>query len=218
MGLDVHLTYKESTRIEQPSEKYPAHLNKIGYFRSSYNSSGFDSVMRALELPTLDAIFDVGNDDYNVMVDWEQAKARAVQLLDQYLALKQSEGPWQYKATLESFFLKTKDPLPSSVAEASKHFYNELDRHTKQENNTKLPAGFRNYIRADGCYWLDGREVFAVIKGPTTFTGTDSVYIITKRQPDEWEWYQQAIEIIIETCDHVLKQSDPANYSLIWSG
>src|SRR5690348_14525919 len=43
----------ESEYIENNSAQFPEHMFKIGYFRSSYNSGGINSVLRGYGIPDL---------------------------------------------------------------------------------------------------------------------------------------------------------------------
>jgi len=71
-------------KIEIDSEKYPEHMFKIGYMRSSYNSGGFNSVVREIvghDLYWLFAVKDVN--EYIVRPDWKVAATRCQMLIDQ---------------------------------------------------------------------------------------------------------------------------------------
>jgi hypothetical protein len=46
MEGDFYVRPSEMTNIELPSTLHPDHMFKIGYFRSSYNSDGINSVLR----------------------------------------------------------------------------------------------------------------------------------------------------------------------------
>lgn len=67
--------------IEQPSATDPKHLLKLGYFRSSYNGAGLNSVLRDRDLPTLDDIFCPPSDEYYFRPNWEGCRSRAQEVL-----------------------------------------------------------------------------------------------------------------------------------------
>lgn len=57
MGLDIHL-YDHNRVINEKSEKHPDHYCEKGYLRSSYNSSGFNSVVGNMIGKEMHYIFD----------------------------------------------------------------------------------------------------------------------------------------------------------------
>lgn len=56
--------------VNMPSKKYPNHYFRIGYFRSSYNSSGINYVLRDRLGIDLYDIFDAKDSGYYVEPDW----------------------------------------------------------------------------------------------------------------------------------------------------
>jgi hypothetical protein len=52
----------------------------------------------------------------------------------------------------------------------------------------------------------------------------EHVWVADDEQPGEAfsgnmkSWYQQALEVVVETCEWVLGQPDPSKYLLHWSG
>lgn len=98
MGLDVYLKKRldvpvlaaegeleDSVDVRLDSKTAPEHYFKIGYFRSSYNRGGINSVLANLEIPGLYEIFDVGDDHgYEITVDWDDALTRANAAIEQY--------------------------------------------------------------------------------------------------------------------------------------
>src|SRR5690606_13005631 len=79
----------EETEVpNEDSALHPENIFKVGYFRSSYNSSGINSVLYNIGVPTLNDIFlPEGHDSYYVVPDWEQSLAsctEAIKKLDEY--------------------------------------------------------------------------------------------------------------------------------------
>ena len=67
MGLSKYgcIPDEGEEKIEIDSKKYPENYNKIGYFRSSYNSGGMNSVLDDLGVPDLYEIFPHDDGEYN---------------------------------------------------------------------------------------------------------------------------------------------------------
>ena len=81
---------KDSRRIiDIPSEKYPDHYWKIGYFRSSYNSGGINSVCRDNNIPDMYSVFDMTDNFGNYFLpNWEECLKRAEIWLEQLKGIK----------------------------------------------------------------------------------------------------------------------------------
>jgi len=214
MGLDVCLyhcpspgnsTQQELPRIEKSSQLHPNHLFKIGYFRSSYNEHGFNSVMENLGLPTLYDIFSDATrlDDYYVRPDWKQSKVLVEKALKQFKKLLQTSAS-EYKVT----FVNSRNKV-SSRREALAAFLEEVESHNRSK-------GFPAYLSKNGTFYLDKPlKVRGIIggKGPAGFQG---VYLVYDAEEDAYLWYLQALEIVRETIDWVLKQTNPREYVLGW--
>jgi hypothetical protein len=70
-----------SEKIELPSVKYPDHMFKIGYMRSSYNASGLNGVLGSRIGRSLYDVFSEAGDNYVVKPDWERSREVAVAML-----------------------------------------------------------------------------------------------------------------------------------------
>lgn len=75
LGLGEWGQYLKEKDIKKDSKKYPEHMFKIGYFRSSYNSGGINHVLNDYGMEDLYWIFQVG-DDYHIFPDWDEALNR----------------------------------------------------------------------------------------------------------------------------------------------
>jgi hypothetical protein len=100
MGLDVYLYHYEDfakvkdsldgmeedpgEHINQDSQEFPEHYFKIGYFRSSYNSGGLNSILNDAIKKDLYWIFQTSQ-DYYVQPDWKSSRRRAVQVLEEFI-------------------------------------------------------------------------------------------------------------------------------------
>lgn len=125
LGLDEYgEDAKRKHEIEIDSKKYPEHYFKIGYFRSAYNGSGFNSVVPTMVSDgTLSHVFDV-TDDYITKPDWNQAKENAVALLGRLTESIETNGSYRvmdigglHKTSVES----ESDALEVFLGEKRKH-------------------------------------------------------------------------------------------------
>lgn len=208
MGLDVFLKrgpHNEkdcaAETIEQPSVRYPEHYFKVGYFRSSYNESGFDSCMRQYGLATLDAICGVGNDDYVVVPDWPAV----VEQTDAALAaFDAASDRMRYRVFTESFF----GGFAVERADAALALF--LDEMEKG-------SSFGAWSSARGYFTKEQLRVHGLIPG-RDLIGSPCVYVVTASNAESIARYRQALEIVRETAEWVLAQPDPKAFHLHWSG
>lgn len=205
LGLDKWGSDKNAAEgIEICSEKYPDHYFKIGYFRSSYNGGGINHILENMGLPRLDKIFDVPRDEYYVHPDWVRARANLVKLLEDF---KAKPG---YRVRHVSGNILTSDRGPNSEKEALDAFLEEVE----ENKNSTFDEGYSN---AKGEFHIKTpMKVLGMIPGTYSLLGErNCVYVIT--ESENW-WYEQAIEIMIDTCDYVLAQENINQYYLHWSG
>jgi hypothetical protein len=201
MGLDVYLANATSGEIQIDSTLYPDHMFKIGYFRSSYNNSGINTVLGDIGIPSLYEIFLPG-DAYTFTPDWQAALERTDSAISAFDAAV-SQG------VFGAFFVSAYDYNVASNADAICVFKQQL---RKQEEHD---MGFRSFSNREGYFCLDGTEIVAVIPGKGFFA--NGAYVVFERDRESLEWYRHALEIVRETIQHVLAQEDPTNYHLEWS-
>jgi len=198
-GNVIELDYAPGeTVIELNSNKYPEHMFKVGYFRSSYNESGIEQVIpNFIDHPCLRYIFNAG-DEYEFSPDWEAALAKTKQVISM-VNEKLKEGSYGVM-TMPLFLAAANDP-----AAAMKIFLNELKEGR---------SSFDSYSNRHGDFFMkEPLKVHAAISGKQY--GQPCVYLIID---SEVSWYQQALEIVQETIEYVLAQDDPQKYYLHWSG
>lgn len=232
MGLDVYLkkwedikgwekcnNYEDNeeclnfTYIEQPSSKYPDHLFRVGYFRSSYNESGINYKLRNIIGLDLYSIFNPPPLDksYHFQPDWELAKSIAQKTLrdlkdyinkGSYGILKIDENPLVYR----------NNNAVTSEALALQKFQEILKKH--------CDSPFGNFTSANGHFFLSQPlKVLGVLHGrmeDVLGVTRNCQYIIY--EDDNLEWYVQCLEIVEETCDWVLSQPERDRYCLAWTG
>jgi len=102
----------QAKRIEEPSTIDPDHMFKIGYFRSSYNDGGLNSIMQEqLGGRDLYWVFQPPEDrEYCFCPDWAIARGRINQLVSEWKE-KLEDGCF---SVLESRYNEFSGPLPES--------------------------------------------------------------------------------------------------------
>ena len=214
LGLDEYgamIAGREEVRID--SSEHPEHMFKIGYFRSSYNDGGLNHLLRsAMEGRDLYWIFEPPQDGGYFKPDWCKARTRANKVLGDLRKYAREEGWAVHSANLHFDSAN----LPSSSEEALAAFRAEIESHEKRSKASPPPPipSFRAYSSLKGEFNLDGEPTFALIPGAGVL-GRPCVYVITKAE--DLEWYVKALEIVVETCDYVLKQKSKCRHRLCWS-
>lgn len=199
---------RPKTKIEFDSTKYPEHMFKIGYFRSSYNPSGTNSVLRDLIGMDLYSIFNVNN-EYYVKPVWFSALIQAKKALDKLKEFKETNGNIIAVET-ENPFMQLSDTAPKNKKEVIDLF---LEEKKKIENNP-----FGSYSNSKGSFFFEAPlKTLAFIPGKD-YLGNKTIYLICEGEEDRLDWYLQALEIVIETCEYVLSQGDSDKYYFHWSG
>lgn len=216
--LDVPLDEYDSVlmpeeKVKIDSAKYPEHYFKIGYFRSSYNSGGINSVMGRLSLPDLYAVLGYERvDDYLFTPDWAATKQRALAAAEAIRSL--DGGDIDIMSISPNVFIG-EDKLPKSEQEVRTLVLAEL-----KKSSSFGDSGYSNGI---GNFYPKGIQVLAMVPGlDDSFTKalfnkpTPCVYVAFRKEGGN-KWYAEAMEIVAETCDWVLSQEDPTAYHLHWS-
>lgn len=185
--------------IELPSNLYPDHYFKIGYFRSSYNSSGINSVLRNYGLKTLGGLFNNHNDEYNQLPDWNSALDNVNECIEQLKNV--------YPCRVDKIILR--NDIVDNERSAMELFMDEKQKN--QDINREF-----NYSNKQGeFFFAQPLEVLAFIPGKSNLFNQEVVYVINKSNND---YYIQALEIVRETIKYVLEQGDINKYYLKWSG
>lgn len=219
LGLDEWGSHPGKTKIEMDSKKYPDHYFKIGYFRSSYNDGGINSVLGRLGFPDLYDIFPHEEGDYEFFPNWEKSLQLSNNLKKSYKShIESDSGKYDVMTIDHNSFIDPKE-FVDSEEKAFALFESEL----KKQNGRASTC----YSMKDGVFYFEPLEVVAMISGKKEgiiekiFTGESVVvpchYVIYKKSDDTLNWYLQALEIIIETIEWVLEQKDMENYYLVWS-
>jgi hypothetical protein len=207
--------------IEINSALDPEHLFKVGYFRSSYNEGGINSIARKHGIPGLYEIFEPG-DRYEFTPNWEKARKIAVSAIEQWRALQSQLQGFRTLSVDFNCFTNISE-YERTDADCLKLFMEQWE----QKKDDK--EGFRSYSNGQGLFHIDGLQVFGIFmtmqKGLLTENMVPKAVLVYKATDPEdaegadWlDWYIKALEIVVETCDYVLATGEPKAYSLTWSG
>lgn len=201
-GLDEDGRSPDREDVCHTSITNPDHaLFSVGYFRSSYNGGGINSVADRLGLPGLYDIFNPP-DDYEFKPDWYVAEELAVQAVN----------AWR----------EVRDAQKYDVVEVAAHLFDpEYGAHSSREaldffeRNANRKSSFREFSCKDGEFFLDGLKIFAAILGKSESFQLPCTYLIIEAAA--LDFYVQAMEIVLETIRFVLDRPDADDYFLVWS-
>lgn len=197
--------------IELPSAKYPEHMFKIGYLRSSYNEGGVDAVVGNATGRQLSWIFDAGN-KYKFQPNWKQAKKRCAEVLTAFSKFAK-ESPYQVTDCAYNEFMG--DPQSHKIDSEEKALAAFLE--TEKRERSGDGGSFSN---RDGHFFL--KEPLPVVG---LISGVQKRFFVEQRLPcayiiyrsTDLKWYEEALEITIEMIEWVLNQEDQDKYWLHWS-
>ena len=200
-GEDI--TYRE--KIELDSVLHPDHYFKIGYFRSSYNGSGLNNILRDLGIPDLYDIFQP-NDEYEFVPDWNYALTMVQESIEM---VKKDKG---YRIETIAANMFDPDNVPTSPAAAMEKFNEQLARVSPKNKD------FTWYSNRDGHFYMDkkGQEVHGLIPGKDMFN-KPCTFVVYKLK-DGNKYILQSLEVVKETIEYVLAQDNPQAFYLRWSG
>jgi len=215
MGLDVYLVRGDHAttedgecgeHVELPSARYPDHLFKVGYFRSSYNSGGLNRVLNDYGLPDLDDIFGAER-RYAFAPDWPDVLARIDVALDAFDAATKRMN-LRAEATSPLLMGKAREDV-RSAKDALEVYRTTL---AKSASSEALGNGFSDYA---GVFVPKGLTVRAFVRGLDALL-QPAIYFVydTTLHPS----YRQSLEIVRETAEWVLAQPNPKAFHLHWSG
>ena len=156
LGLDEDGEYKHKQYIQRDSAKYPEHYFKIGYCRSSYNSTGINRVLEQSLGITLHDIFGTDGKEYYVNPDWTATKTRVHDATSKFRAYIE-HSPYQ---AMKASFTPWKLPECDSERKAIEVY---IEESTKRKRPRQDWTGWKNL---KGQFWVnDTLLVVAVIPG-----------------------------------------------------
>lgn len=210
---EAYTTYDHPNerRVEINSSLHPENIFKIGYFRSSYNDGGIDRKLRAFAGTSLGEIMGNSGDEYCFTPDWKASRERASAVLEKFRKLDSETTHQAFPIDIFSFSGKpegAKDEA-EAIAIAKKTIDPEAERRSP----------FGNFSNSNGLFLLANPAKCVAFIAGTNCLGRPMVYGITEAKAgDVLGWYIQALEIVVETCDHVLSSGEPEKHCLHWSG
>lgn len=188
--------------IEHNSPTHPDGLFNIGYFRSSYNSGGFNSVMERYNVPDLYVIFDVADHDYYVIPDWEASLERAQIARQKLLEVNTDYSVIEFH--------------PINVhQEDAKHLPDEsnvIDYYLKNR-----PVDHNNYLLYNKLLMTlpPNTKIVGIVHGQNVL-GKPCQFLIIDKPLDKS--YYDCMDVIVETCEYVINSGYPEQFYLRWSG
>lgn len=209
-------------KIETPDPRYPEHTFSIGYFRSSYNSSGFNNVMRNMGLGGIYELMGITEERRDGVEDgahdWRACKQRIEAAIEQYKARVAETGGLRVMRLAPSF--NDSRIEVKSEQEAMDWYLNQVRGKTGEQREggwsclwgDVFPSGLQVHGFVTRKYEAPQSVIDQLINGPT-------VYVLYK--PDNGEdgdYYLQALEIMSATMDRVLNDEHPEHFYMVWSG
>jgi len=204
-------------QIEIDSAKYPEHMFKIGYFRSSYNGGGINHVLEERVGETLYSILGLDNDEYIQQPDWKKVIENCDRVIAEFREFLK-ENPFSVLKVMGNPFMDTAH-MPKSEADALRIAKENLK--TEQFADELLKNGFGN---RNGEWFPQGMKIYGAMPGFEKFINSQTpvTYLVVKYNDDTGEepfkWYINALEIVKETAEWVLNQENPEKYFLHVSG
>lgn len=210
LGLDDYGCYTDGEyNISAPSAKHPDHMFNLGYYRSSYNEGGINSLARSYGLPDLYYIFgdDVSDENYYVKPNFEAALVRAKEALEKWK---------EYAVSPAGKY---------SVLEVTLNVFHEPRALDKQESVNMVAAEFsqdRQYnawSNGIGEFDKEGIKVVAVLPGLVKFLGRQvpGVHVVYENT-EGLNWYIQALEVVVESIEYLMNHPERDQLYMSWSG
>lgn len=187
--------------IEKDHPEYPKHMFKIGYFRSSYNDSGIERILRNHELPTLSVIFNA-KDEYKFRPDWEMCLIRCENTIKMF----EEKNPVKAIPIYFENDSEVKSEL-DAVNAYSKEYKTHLGEREKMYNYQNKLGHF---------YFEEPLKVLGFIPGQNKYIFNERPCVFAIIDFDK-EWYINALKIVRDTIKFVLEQEDKDKYYLHWS-
>jgi hypothetical protein len=196
-------------KIERDSAVYPAHMFKVGYLRSSYNSGGINNKLREMdEKKDLYYIFEPG-DRYEFQPDWGACLKRAREVRDLWI-----------QHTKSVHFRIVKHGINGLAGLQEQLFASEADALKATVEAFKAPrdANYSAWSNLKGMWSFDPLPVRGIVFGRSPLGELEAWMICDAPEDDEHiKYYREALEITVEMCEWVLGQENPQQFWMRWS-
>lgn len=196
--------------IELPSTIHSDHpLFRIGYFRSSYNPAGINHVAMDYGLPGLYEIFSPPDDDrWGFTPDWRVAKAKCDQVLTAWRRAAERIG---------NLSVMKMDRFCGHPILATTGFENGTDaaEFTSEAMRKSTPDSFSQYESSKGYFFPKDPPIVRAAVQTRDWRGRNVPALIVEHE-NPFEFYIQALEIVMETIDYALDVE--GTFYLAWSG
>ena len=202
--------------IELDSEKYPEHMFKIGYLRSSYNSGGLNSFLRDRTGQDLyDVFLPMGRSEF--VPDWKKCKTRCKKILTKFRKYLNENG--NFTVLDMSTLLRDAKDYPKGKAEVLGLF------NAERKRNESKPQGIMGgwYSTCNGMFCVSDPPILRMLTMGMDSCGGVAAYAVIESAPGApgargpVDWYLEALEVTLEMIEWVLKQDKPEDYTLHWS-
>lgn len=199
-----------TSRDDVPSEKYPEHLFKKTYLRSSYNEGGFNHVAENLTGHDLYWVFGIKGVDDRLKTTKEAlrtARTRAQKLVKEMIV-----APGLAVTTVSPNEFIEGHGKGVDEAAAIRLTVEQIEADKKRKPFPfDAEDGSHWYSNRDGEYFMGKPlEVIAAIVGERF--GKPATLLV---HAQDNSWYVQAAEIVVEFIDHALTMKHPF---ISWSG
>lgn len=200
MGLDIYLYNGEEQCEEVPSEKYSDHTCNKAYLRSSYNDSGFNSVVNNL----------IGKDLYYIFNPIESDDSWIAPYSKDHLSMALSRAEEVYNELKEAPQIRVITESPTSLFSEHKNV-TALDAVSIFKKESSRDNTGHSYSNGNGLFMMGSPiEVLAIVPGVGAFN-LPSLHIIYKC---DLTYYIKMAEIVKEFIENALSLDDPR---IAWS-
>jgi len=219
LDLDDQGMYRYDRKIlYSKDQKYPDHGFSIGYFYSSYNSSGINCVLGdILNGRNLYYAFQP-NERSEFIPNWKEVKKRIFEIKELFAKSLIQNGVHRVMEFNYNEFVSFGE---HKKIQSTKDAYQAFIKEQKRILISPVSSAFCSYSSDNGTFFTEPPlEVIAVIPGVKKRLLADqflpAFYLVYKA--GNLDWYSQGIEIIADAIEYICNKPDPQNYVVSWSG
>ena len=200
--------------IGNNSTMFPKHPFKLGFFNSSYDPMGFESMLYLRAGKGMRYILrgseEEDGKELTFIPDWKKVIERGSEvmaLLDQSVL---KHGWFKVKQLIHPVGEHQDNQKIVGAREAVKHYNRRID----QCGNSNMGC----LTDISSIIYLQNVPTFlGIVAGIEPVDQKPCSYVILSSREEESVFYFEGIGIIIETAEWILNQMDPQKYSVRWS-